>query len=93
MELPETLLVVEAGDPVPWCRSLWDLAYSPDAPLPSLGGVFTKPVRLFCRTWKSSGSARFPSPRLLDGSIQFITSDVDEATMRSLITRNGGETG
>jgi hypothetical protein len=34
----QTILVVEAADPVPWTKPE-DLAYAPDGPLPKLGGV------------------------------------------------------
>jgi hypothetical protein len=36
---PNTLLVVEAGEPVPWTKPE-DLAYAPDQPLPSLRSLF-----------------------------------------------------
>jgi hypothetical protein len=35
-----TFLVVEAGKPVPWTKPA-DLDYSPDKPLPPLGGIFS----------------------------------------------------
>ena len=41
--LANTLLVVEAGQPVPWSKPV-DVAYDPLKPLPPLGGIFTKPV-------------------------------------------------
>jgi hypothetical protein len=83
----ETLLVVEAGDPVPWSKPE-DLTYSPDVPLPSLGGVFTKPVHFLGREIK-----RKPGfvAVFVDGTPRFIADDTDEVTIRSLITRNGGE--
>jgi hypothetical protein len=34
----ETILVVEATDPVPWTKPQ-DLPYDPDGPLPKVGGV------------------------------------------------------
>ncbi len=52
-----------------------DLPYDPDKPLPALGGVF-----------EDGCVAAFA-----DGSCRFLTHDVDEATIRALITRNGGE--
>ena len=35
-----TILVVEAGEAVPWTKPA-DLAYDPDGPLPPPGGVFS----------------------------------------------------
>jgi serine/threonine protein kinase len=52
-----------------------DLPYDPGKPLPSLGGLF-----------KDGFSAAF-----FDGSVRFLTRDIDEETIRALITRNGGE--
>ena len=52
-----------------------DLRYDPDGPLPSLGGLF-----------KDGFCAGF-----VDGSVRFLTPDLDQETIRSLITRNGGE--
>jgi hypothetical protein len=52
-----------------------DLIYDPDKPLPTLGGVF-----------KDGIVAGFG-----DGSVRFLTRNLDEETIRSLITRNGGE--
>ena len=37
--LPNTLLVVEAGRPVPWTKPD-DVAYDPKKPVPALGGAF-----------------------------------------------------
>ena len=52
-----------------------DLPYDPGKSLPALGGVF-----------KDGAAAAFA-----DGSVKFLTRDVDEETIRALITRNGGE--
>jgi hypothetical protein len=52
-----------------------DLPYDPDRPLPALGGVFTEGT--------VAGFA--------DGSVRLLTRDLDEETIRALITRNGGE--
>jgi hypothetical protein len=82
-----TLLVVEAGQPVPWSKPA-DLAYAPDEPLPPLGGLFTKPVHFLCfEVWRKQGfNACFG-----DGNTHFISSTTDEKTIRAFITRNGGE--
>ena len=34
-----TILLVEAGEPVPWTKPI-DLPYDPEKPLPKLGGMF-----------------------------------------------------
>jgi serine/threonine protein kinase len=52
-----------------------DLPYDPDKPLPPLGGVF-----------KDGTVATFA-----DGFTRFLTRDLDEETIRAVITRNGGE--
>jgi hypothetical protein len=41
----ETIMLVEAGDPVPWTKPE-DLAYAPDRPLPVLHGPFHDMVRV-----------------------------------------------
>jgi len=40
----DTLLVVEAGEPVPWTKPE-DLRYDPDGPLPDLRGIFKNGFR------------------------------------------------
>ena len=52
-----------------------DLVYDPKGPLPRLGGHF-----------KDGSLALFA-----DGSVAFIKGDIDEPTLRALITRNGAE--
>jgi serine/threonine protein kinase len=52
-----------------------DLDYDPSKPLPKLGGLFL-----------DGFTAAFA-----DGSVRFIKRNVDEETIRALITRNGGE--
>lgn len=83
-----TILVVEAADPVPWSKPV-DIIYSPDAPLPPLGGAYTKPIK----NWLGRVIDRKPAfvAAFADGSTRLITSDTDEKVIRSLITRNGGE--
>jgi Protein of unknown function (DUF1559) len=70
----KTLLVVEAAEPVPWTKPE-DLPYSPDQPLPKLGGVSW---RGFCALFA-------------DGSGRVLPEDLDEKTLRATITWNGGE--
>jgi hypothetical protein len=70
-----TLLIVEATDPVPW-SSPKDLAFGPPGtPLPKLG----LPAR------KGFNAV------YADGGVKFITSSTSEQTLRALITPNGGE--
>jgi Protein of unknown function (DUF1559) len=82
-----TLLVVEAAEPVPWTKPA-DLTYDPKGPLPALGGAWTKPVHFMCREVRRNPGfvACFA-----DGSVRFIRQSVDEKVLRALITRNGGE--
>jgi hypothetical protein len=61
----QTLLIVEAGEPVPWTKPQ-DLDYDPDGPLPGLKGLFNDGFRgcladcsrLFVRTETSEASLR-----------------------------------
>ena len=52
-----------------------DLPYAPDQPLPKLDGIF--PDGFFVA--------------MADGSVRIIKKDTSEATLRALVTRNGGE--
>jgi hypothetical protein len=81
-----TILVVEAGEPVPWSKPV-DLTYDPASPLPPLGGVFKKPVHFLCYeiAWTPGFTACFT-----DGTTQFIPSDTDERALPALISRTGG---
>jgi hypothetical protein len=69
-----TLLVVEAGEPVPWSKPD-DLRYDPDGPLPDLRSLFRDSFR--------AGFA--------DGHTRWLPKSTSEATLRALITRNGGD--
>jgi hypothetical protein len=81
-----TILVVEGREPVPWSKPV-DLIYAPDKLLPSLGGLFGKPVHLLCyEIQRRPGFNAYFG----DGKVRFI-STTDERTLRALITRNGGE--
>ena len=83
----DTIVVVEAAESVPWTKPA-DLAYDPVKPLPALGVGFGKPVHFLCYevNWRPGFTACFA-----DGSRRFIYSSTEEKTIRSLITRNGGE--
>jgi hypothetical protein len=70
----QTLLVVEAGQAVPWTKPE-DIAYDPDQPLPELCTLFKNLFRA----------------RMADASGRWFRKSTSEATLRALITRNGGE--
>jgi hypothetical protein len=82
-----TILVAEAGEPVPWSKPA-DLAFHPGGPLPLLGGAFGKPVHFLCYE-----VGRRPGFNAVfgDGKTRFIREETDDGTVRGLITRNGGE--
>ncbi len=70
-----TLMIVEAGEAVPWYKADV-LAYDGKLPLPQLGD---KEADVFLAAFG-------------DGSVRsFRRSKLDEATLRALITRSGGE--
>jgi hypothetical protein len=84
--LDHTILVAEAGEPVPWTKPA-DLSYDLGRPLPSLGGLFSKvSSRSFWQRERPGFLAVFA-----DGQTCFIASSTDEQTVRAVITRNGGE--
>ncbi len=85
--LRNTILVVEAGEPVIWSKPD-DVIYDPSGPLPSLGAGYSKPIHFLCRE-----VARRPGfvACFADGSARFIPTSTDEKIIRALITRNGGE--
>src|SRR5207249_937606 len=70
-----TLLVVEARDAVPWARPD-ELEYNPKGPLPQLG--------------HPSRGGDF-NAAMADGSVRSVSGSLPEATLRALITANGGE--
>jgi prepilin-type processing-associated H-X9-DG protein len=69
-----TLMVVEAAEPVPWTKPE-DLPYSPDQPLQKLGGLFSRGFNVL----------------MADGSVRWCHKEIDEKTIRAMITWNGGE--
>ncbi len=85
--LSNTLLVVEAAEPVPWSKPV-DLVYDPGKPLPKLGVGFTKP-RYFLG-FRVGGKPGF-NACFADASVRFISNETDEGKIRGLITRVGGE--
>ena len=83
-----TILLVEAGEAVPWTKPA-DLLYEADRPLPPLGGVFTGEGR-----FSLFGPNRVKGFHvcLADGSVRFIRPTTGESTLRDAITRNDGKT-
>jgi hypothetical protein len=72
--MSKTLMVVEAAEPVPWTKPQ-DLTYSPDRPLPEIGGLFPNGFH----------------GTMADGGTRWFSMDIDEKTIRAMITWNGGE--
>jgi hypothetical protein len=72
--LPNTILVAEAADPVPWTKPQ-DVRFSPKGPLPKFGGLFSSGFNVV----------------FADGAVRFLKYDIDEKTLRALITRNGND--
>jgi len=70
-----TILVIEAGEPVPWTKPD-DLVYDPDGPLPDLRSVFKGGFNVAL----ADGSTRWINPK-----------EMSETTLRAAITRNGNE--
>jgi hypothetical protein len=60
-----TLLLVEAGEPVPWTKPE-DLAYDPDGPLPNLRCLFSDGFR----ARMGDGSGRFVSKKASEASLR-----------------------
>jgi len=68
-----TILIVEAGEPVPWSKPE-DIAFGPDSSL-ELRCIFHDSFRV----------------GMADGSVRFVSKDIERAKLRAAITRNGGE--
>jgi RNA polymerase sigma factor (sigma-70 family) len=73
--ISNTLLVVEANEPVTWTKPD-DVAFDPNAELPKLGGTL----------FEDGFNAAFA-----DGAVRFIKDSIDPKTLKALITANGGE--
>ena len=71
-----TILVVEAGDPIEWTKPD-DLDASPGKPFPRMGGL----------GWRKVFQAL-----MADGSVRRLRLDTPEPTLRALVTHSGGET-
>jgi hypothetical protein len=85
--LANTILVVEAREPVPWTKPA-DLTYDADKPIPALGGLSSKPTHFL--GYEVNRKPGFCAV-FADGSTRFISNRINEKTLRSLITRNGSE--
>src|SRR5262249_11822372 len=70
-----TILVAEAAHAVPWTKPDEELPFTLTGPLPALGGH------------RSSGFHAL----FADGSVRTIRPGTPDATVRALITRDGGE--
>src|SRR5262249_30285811 len=81
-----TILVVEAGEAVPWTKPV-DLLYKADRPLPPLGGMFTGQGRF---SLFGPSRAKGFHAALADGSVRFLTPTINETTLRNAITRDNG---
>jgi hypothetical protein len=71
----DTILVIEAGEAVPWTKPD-ELQYSPDKPLPKLGGIF---------------GGDFTVVSVGGDTYYYKKGDLDEKTLRAAITPAGGE--
>lgn len=71
-----TILVVEAGDPVEWTKPD-DLDAAPGKPFPKMGG----------HEWKGGGFQVL----MCNGLVRMVKPSVSEATLRAAVTHNGGE--
>lgn len=81
-----TILVVEAGHPVPWTKPD-DLTYDPDGPVPKLGGVFRGAGQFPWRRVRDN----YMNAALADASVKVISLDrISEQTLRRAIIRNDG---
>jgi hypothetical protein len=81
-----TLLVVEAGEPVPWTEPV-DIPYAAATRLPALGGVFKGGSGLF-----GIGGSDGCNVVFADAKVRLISRrKLAEPAVRALITRNGNE--
>lgn len=71
--ISNTILFVEAGEPVPWTKPE-EILFDPDR--------FVRPRGLFRKGFRACTA---------DGRYRFIPNEMDEQTLRGLVTRNGGE--
>lgn len=82
-----TFLVVEAGEAIPWTKPA-DLVVAADRPLPLLGAALKNPFRF--PGWNDRKEGRFRA-LYADGTVRTVRKDLDERTLRALVTWNGNE--
>jgi hypothetical protein len=70
-----TIMITQTAESVPWTKPA-EIPYDPQKPLPKLGGYY--PEGLFHVAWG-------------DGSVRAIRGNIEEGTLRAMITRAGGE--
>jgi prepilin-type processing-associated H-X9-DG protein len=80
--LSEALLVVEATEETIWTNPA-NLVYSPDRPLPPLGGLFEKPVTCL---GIDAGRRRGFNAAFADGSARFLDGGTSEVILRAMIS-------
>jgi len=83
-----TILVIEAGDAVPWTKPA-DISFAPDQSLPPLGGMIKERFRFSTLTF---GGSKDILSVFADGSVHHIKKTIDEEKLRRLIIRNDGQT-
>src|SRR5262249_49374644 len=84
--LGKSIFVVDAANAVPWTKPE-DLTYDPNGPLPQFM-IHNQQHRFLCYHFGKIPSHVFG---MGDGSVRLIKNKIPEATIRALITRNGGE--
>jgi len=62
---PNTILLIEAGKPVPWTKPE-DLVYDPDGPLRDLSGIFSDGIRIGL----ADGSRRWVTKRVSERTLR-----------------------
>jgi hypothetical protein len=82
-----TLLLVEAADPVPWTKPA-DLVYEPGGPLPAVGGIFRGGGRF---SLLGENRAKGFNAARVDGSVTFMFGETDEANLGRLIRGEGDD--
>jgi hypothetical protein len=85
--IQNTILVVEAREPVPWSKPA-DIPYAANLPLPEFGALRRK--RMGPLQWGEYKPAGFTAA-LADGSFRWFGPDMPPDGLRGWITRNGGE--
>jgi prepilin-type processing-associated H-X9-DG protein len=88
-DLSRTILVIEAGEAVPWTMPV-DLPYEADRPVPSLGGIFNNERSRF--SISPHDRVKGFNMAMADGSVRFVRTNppsIAESALRGLIVRNG----